>query len=735
MDESGSFEGDVKTANRQSPLIFGIMVPEDNYEDLALRLENLRNEFKYSSFVHAAEKAKGKNFIKYLKRLMEITASPGLISFVMEYDSDILVDIPEEQREAFAANRYQSMLQALVEYLVYLYPPFLGKDIKLHFHPNSRVFPAKKEMVTRYKKIGLNGFQPKGKTSWLLRALNSEWLHGILYRMTINYWPWREQIGNRAWGTIETPQGDLCKKIKHKRYPGQQNCAFMNLVDNLAWLLYMKKFASSEIENISKSFAGNITISIPYGDQLIRYRQLLHTYFRKDFHEFIPRALSFMGKNSRYFRSQLESLVEKAIDHVAPPHIHQIERLEQTVAGYLRSSAGNWRIASRIIDFLFNAVDRISDDKEDSRMTRLMIRLYGHSISIHNHRGEFGPAWKKHNEAMRFYEALESPTVEDYREYAAFMNRRGVTAANIFAFAHGNDILIPVLENLEQARAVMQKQVKGKLRDELIGKIKGTIGQNHAFLAGRRPGFYADAEKFFLSAKDEFESPQDALRQDIYLVHLYLDHGDFEKADKAWQRILNTPEVNRFVSAPSLETARYMQFVLQLIVKMVFFTGKGQKELLKHYNLEMLNQIFGSASNEHPFEFIFTYLGVMHLRRGKKEEAEKYFRWAVKIPGKNSPGIQPTLQAIRAWTHTMWAVEENKQGIGDPCARIKRARDILFGIGTNPDLAPMLCIKGGKAVSGWFSRAWNALAAVDWEKEFSDDACKQLLDCFTFNYH
>ncbi|HDH97837.1 MAG TPA: hypothetical protein ENF70_01715 [Deltaproteobacteria bacterium] len=60
---------------------------------------------------------------------------------------------------------------------------------------------------------------------------------------------------------------------------------------------------------------------------------------------------------------------------------------------------------------------------------------------------------------------------------------------------------------------------------------------------------------------------------------------------------------------------------------------------------------------------------------------------------------------------------------------------VLRWIGQQSDLVPILELQGEEAAGGWFANAWNRLRLVNWSRKFDRDACQDMVDCFTFNYH
>ena len=459
--------------------------------------------------------------------------------------------------------------------------------------------------------------------------------------------------------------------------------------------------------------------------------------------DFLPEALERWDSFKRpYYRTSINTLIQDSLKNITLDDLDDICRIEAQANGYLRSARGNWRLVSILGTRLIDAVNSLPEkERQDRQVQQILSRLYGHKLSWHNHRGEVRQAW----EASRAIDALNAgpSTIEDWRADIEIRNRQAVTFANMFAFEEGNKKIQRHLEVLQAMQDLISSKTGQEVSDPLVGKLRGTMAQNLAFLAPRDPSLFDKAEQLFLKAKEEFQRESDLLRQNIYLFHLYMDWAEInsdmqKKAAQQIEGIEGDRDFQAFLEQPDTTTARYQQFALHALLKWHLYSGNRDKwgALLSRYSVKSLAAWFGQAVNEHPFEFIFAYLGLMAMRLNKRKEAKKYIARTLRIPMEGQRIEQPTLQAIRCLILTWWAIElERAEGPQNAAKEMEAVLDVLRWIGQQPDLGPILELQGEEAKGGWFAGAWDRLRSVDWSREFDRDACQSLLDCFTFNYH
>lgn len=727
MDECGLFEkSGPKHPGWKSPLILAMLVPEESSKVLGVKYTQLCRKAGFGDIAHGRDLHQQPAYPDFSARLVQETIDNKLPLFVIRHSEDIYRQVPPQLQESFADNRYRSMAEALLEHILFLHPPYWTEELSLDFHPNTRVIPIQKDQVKDYRDCGYSCFNPKGSDIYLAHVWRDEALRIFLHRLGLEFAPWHSMIQERTWEQVEMIQAD------------KSNDPFVHWVDNLAGILMWSGRGQKESAD---KLSRHLTADLEYGFSQKRFKDIVLAYLNQDIHNFLPLALEERIRLSKpYYSRQVDNLVEQGLLSLLSQDIQSLLALEQEIDAYLRSSMGNWAFVRELTEKLLENLRKLpADQLETRRVQNLLFALYNHKLSLHNHRGEALPAWQivQKVESSHF----KPENIDDWRSEVSFYNRQAVARANVFDFEQGHEDLLPLLQTLEQNLKKVQKISKNSsLKDNLIGRLQGTIGQNYAFLAPHQPEYFDKSEKMFKKAKSEFIKSGDLLRQETYLLHLYLDGlrtGQYSKRKitNQYNALGSYEPVHEFLKSPGPETSRYMQYVLHLIVKLAFEYGEMYEKTLQIYPLKELKDWFGQAVNEHPFELICGYLGRMALAQGKKKHAHDYFEQALSIPNKDNAREQVTLQAIRGEILTWWAI--GLEQIGDKAQageKMKQALSLLDELGSNPALITMLQLQDGKAVGGWFKEAYNVLSQVDWDSNFDNSACEAFLDCFTFNY-
>lgn len=731
MDEAGEFEGDgsdVQTKYYKRPLIFGLLVLENDRSALANQYNEIAARHGMEDFIHATALHRRGGFLPFVTALVSTLATSTMIPFVMRYESDLHSFLPDAARDAYAANRHLNMAQAAFEYLLFLHPEFWGKDLIIDFHPNSRTLPVKNDDAAKiFRDMGFKGFNVPDTGKRFVQVWNTEAIRSYLHRMLIDYSPWLNKTGQRSWALVEAI-------VAYK-----SNDPFVHWADNLAWLARSGR-DTDRYSKISSELSRITTVNLTYGREHQDFRALLRLYLDRGMEELLPAAIEALPSfRASTYRNSLTYLLDSFISGSSALDVKQIESLECLADKYLRSARGNWDFVHRLLSRLVMAIDSLPEaDRQGREMRQLLSRLHSHLISVYNHRGNAGQAWQ----SFRIIDGLSlvPETVAEFYEKAEQLNRLAVTSANVFAFDESNRLLEPLTTALEESRVPLNRASQSELTFPLLGKLWGTMGQNSAFIAPRRPNFFSDAETLFIKARDSFTIPCDRLRHEVNLLHLYLDweKTDGEKrrmADATAQRIEESPSVSAFLAKPDPFTAPFNQFNLAVLVKHAFQRGSNFSDILEKYSLYSLKRWFGATTSEHPFEFICSYLGLAALRLERRQEGLAYLNHAITIPGTDNPEEEPTLQMIRCLIVVRWALLEQKiNNKANVSGKLNVVVNKLSRIGHNPGLENILRLKDGEGPNGWFAPGWRALSAVDWNNEFSKEACETFLQCFTFNY-
>lgn len=736
-DEAGEFENIEQHFKYKNSILAAMLVQEENIRESAdVYIELCRKHKISDTAVHGKDVYKEPWYIAFSEELVDLTVklidnSDSPIRLCRSTFKDDLYNDVGHISETFACNRYLYMMESLLEHLIFLDTRSYEKDQMFAILPNSRVFPCNQEQNVIFQKNGFETFRPESKTRpnfYLAKVWDETGLRIFLNRLQTDYSPFASIQGKRSIDRIELP---FAKESKDP---------FVHWIDNLAGvLMWTSGESKAKLENA-------LYMDISYGEITDLFKRLCLLYLSGKYNEFVEHYFSAVNKiNNRHYTESLNILIDKSLEKFGECSIKQAQHLESLVNNHLRSSTGAWQFVSMIIDYLIKALKNTKTLKNgDTVSERLLFRLYNHKLSFHNHRGEIVAA----NEVIRESDnlAFKPATIQEWREHVDFTNRKSVNLANLFDFKACNPELESIIDALSQSRETLNRLGNISLSDPLIGRLSGTIAQNYAFLAPFDISCFHKAETLFIKAREEFEKPADILRQNIYLAHLYMDRGITEKDKLAAviKSISSDSSVKAFIDAPSRHNSKYMSFSLAVLLKYFLNQQIQPNDFLKTFTKNNIKTWFEDASDEHPFELIFAYLGRLSYQAGDDKPAEDFFNSTLHIPAYGKTADQITIRMIHAQIMVLWAIEYAKRKETDKAVKkLKLAMSIMTKIGDNIDYSSILSIENGKGISGWFADGYNALIHSfnnnqgDNSKQAVSidlDACHKFLKCFTFNY-
>jgi len=724
MDESGSFEWSKK--NKSAPFILGVLIPEKIHVKLKTALTEGACKYNFSGFLHAADLHKEENFPLFAMYMVKLLAKyRKVIPFVCSYSQDVFKNSTATVYESLVANRYLNMVQGVLEHIMFLHPNLFGQDLTFDFHPNSRVTVVNqhmKEEIQRFENLGFNGFKIGKKEVKVFRVWNDDTLRVSLHRLALEYFSVEKVTGKRDWKKVETIVA------------AKSTNPLVHWVDVLAWV-YGHSY--SELKKSHIMIRNRVSLAFAYGPEQHRYRDLLHLYLARDLEHFLPAAIKEIPLCTLdYYRRSLETLVDRSLQSLDAASFKQMESIAAKLDDYISYSKGNWIFVMRVLDRLLEmiAVIPVTGNRDAEEKTDLLFKLYNHKARIHNHRGEDGDALQTYN--ILFALDYDYTSLARLRAWMEMQNRLAVTCANLFAFDRGNALLETIVKALSDSLQPLNHWIKKPVTDPLLGKIKGTMGQNYAFMAPFEPSCFSRAETLFLEAAAQFDHDDDRLRHTVNLLHLYLDREDDGMVKKYLHILRQTPSYKDFLIQPSANNAERMQYALLADLKCSFYQDDDLPGIISRYSIKSLNKWFGPAVNEHPFELIFAYLGRMAMSLGKPEKAGDYYGLALGIPLSTERQQQPVLQLIRGQVLTWWSLGAFTLGSYKDGIKMKKVVSQLRVISQLPGHESILVLsEDSRATGGWFAPAWEAMQKVDWERDFSQQAAELFLSRFTFNYH
>jgi len=724
-DESGQFEED--KFFRQN-LVFGILVPDEQKNDLALRYSLLKFKHKLNdrSFIHGMNLYKDKDYQNFIKDLVPLSCESSMKMVCIRYDQDILKDVAGDVSEAVACNRYLYMIQSLIDTLLFLHPPLWNPVTDFSFRHNTRVFPVKdKEVVANLKSLGYSMFpDKKDREIQIVNVWDTAGFMVFLKRRLADFSPYIQTIGVKS-----IKEADM-------RSAGNTKDPFVHWADNLAGVLLWK-----DNMPLYQMLKENLEIDAEYGGQHSMYQHLSMSFLERRFDAFLSKTLGEIARfKNPYYIKQLTTMLDMAFDHM-DVNSSQLENLTALASDLVENSSGQWNMVLKITEKLIEKFEREGRNAMASLAPRT---LQAARLSCLNHRGDVTAA-----EALAEKMASEpSVTIDDLRDKAEIKNRLAVTGANRFDFIEPAKALIPYIKRLNNSRRELSKAEGHELKDPLIGRIASTAGQAFAFAAPGCLKHFATAEKILTSAARQCVTPEDTLRQRIYLAHLYLDmdrlfihsvlkeddqrkkEGRFDKASEMIHLIVETPAVRSFIKNPSGEVSMAMAYVLSLVLKHQLQTGEEILHDAQIWIEKNLKRSFHHCMNEHPFELIWSYMGQLAFKNGDVEKADAYFDKALTIPFRIMEA-PPVIQAIHCqiigiWAKALVVSKKNDEAL----EKIKVLVHIMNRLTENPENQTIISANNG----GWFGKEINTLEKALTDKAEINKALSDFLGRFTFNY-
>ena len=732
MDEGGIFEGTIyDIITRRLSMLFLLVLDTEKYK-LEEELRNIYSQYYPSDvYPHAMKHAKTNEFYLCMKNIINVLQNYHLKFFYFKHKDDVYYNDINILNDEHLANRYLNMFLSGLEYITFLDVFSWGKDIKYSYFPCSRVTPIELDNIekkNKYEKAGYKVFLPnEDSEQYLVILMDTTSLRSSLYNMYREYHIFSPKIGRREYSEIESIVAYKSKDV------------FVHLVDNLVMILRSGNF-NKKLKELRNDIEQQIDNVIEYNIDHYIYRNILLRYLNNDKLNALTEIVRQKDRlNAEYIKRSFNQLIS-ILNTKDKLTLSELITLESAIDNDLRSSRGNWDYIVTILDHFDAFMKKIPDTERNSeQFQRLLKRVYSHKLSIHNHRSEVLSAWQ----VLQKINEISAPSLsfEEWREEIEIHNRVAVASANMFEFEKSNLALEQDLQLLQEIKEKVQSVTRKEIKDHILGKVLGTLGQNYGFMAPFKSEFFTKAEDCFRRAKAEFVKERDRQRQDIYLLHLYydwqkIDNTASQKGQALFKELVDGPDVQQFLNNPSSENAKYKQFILQIILKYHLEADTAIiKQLCEQFSLPNLKQLFGGAADEHPFELIYGYLGLMCMRSDNLKDAEVYFESALQIPVNTDKDEQPTLEAIKAQILTRYALElYRKNEKRDACQKMQDAVKIMEQLGNHPEYKPILSLQDGQAVDGWFKDAWNCMVKVDWANDFNEDACKTFLKYFTFNY-
>lgn len=705
MDESGTFNA---SSQKEPYLVLGILVPDSIADALREGLANALIKHKLPRRLHAAEYLQKPGFKNYLA---------DCISLMEEYLPTIFccrrtpgTPIPDIYR-SMPELLYTDMALNTLEHVLMLAPSLWGQDLAISLHPNSRSMSQLDErQAAWFRQAGFGIRYDEYNKTYRAFVFTNDMLRTFVQRLFLDLIPVKEVTGRREFPVVETVVA------------GRSDEPLVSLVDSLAWI------ARGNAPELASRLEACMDINLLHGTVEKRYRTTAQAFLRGEYGDCLLQLQSLPGKlPNEYYRRALRDILTRCTAALAasPAASLELEQVERFVSWGLDLSWGNW-------ETLLHLTNMVLDHLESMPQT-LQLRFLNHAVRLHNHRGEHRAAMERLERIRTLRNAASSLDLTEWRADLETLNRTAVAGANIFDFSTLNGQLESAIERLEGMRRLAETPGGPPIRDELMGKLLGTLGQNYAFRARANPEAGVRARECFRQAKGHFLQEKDLQRQDVYLLHLATDLGDARLGREALASLGASPDIAAFLDAPTPENAPGQGFLLHALLRHLASDAAYGRALAQQYSPERLQELFADKFSQHPFQFICGFMGTIAGKAKEITAMRAYFSSALEITTKHMAD-SPLFTMLHAQVLARQGLAEHLATATLQAETMHQLLGTLDKVANNPEAGNMLQLEGNTAVGGHFAAAYNALRAVHWETDFDVDAVRHFLDCFTFNY-
>lgn len=494
-------------------------------------------------------------------------------------------------------NRYQSLLQALIEHLIFVDPAATDKltdDWTLHLHIAQRRIPLDPSQTRERRAFEDRGYQVKPYRNnkpcpdaekpdqyFVLNTLSERDLEQILRSTQMKYWG-RDPI------EIETIE------ISAINYHHGTSLAGLYLAD-----LYLGQYRQKIVRNTAVDILSEFR-DLSYGPWLESLSQL-KLAIAGDNLEAYRNARGALREYFDQLNPHLKKLLESFEDQVFELRQQRPELMEEelTQAVDLVEVPGQ---ANRAFYIAHRACQALANSNALTTRTKL---LYLQTRQSHaNHTGQMARAdgvWKRFQQLV---DAKGQPGPNLFGFHVEIRNRRAVTLIDQFRPDEAVEALLPLIEKQEQLAELVGHRDLARA----IGACYGTLGQAEAFV-----GNLESAESFFRHALTYFDESADQQRQWIYLGHLACE------LPAAQGRALWAEALENIQRLSDLEdaVASGSQYLIAIYLKSCLVFSPPEtllRELQKWADTNLLGKFTAQDKSHHPFGLIYQTRAMCHDR-------------------------------------------------------------------------------------------------------------------------
>lgn len=726
IDESGFFEKNNDQKDNKARLIGGITVPQS----LAQKKDELSREImeigkKYFTQMRSPTDIHISDIDKYIPGKKPWDLRNELISFMNEkmYGARIffIYDTTDLNREQGLpeAQLYRNMLAHLLQTIL-LYHPHFNAKTNFNCMLAHRRFPYLAKFEDALAGHGYLKLKNPYNGKTFFTAITKAELEGIMTSVEkfLRFYSYKKA------------------SYEVKPYAEWKN-PFMAMADCICNTVLQILKKSNSPKDIHKNLVGQ------FGKERVLFycpvnydlpENLLTSFHQGHFDQF----LAGYYKRGRYnpFPDQylLYPAFKKTMLVLERSYKHMKQKEYETLIGladdFLEDRLFHrLHVVGGLIKLLHAQMIPIADKSEDPEWDALAYRYFDVGMRHANHTANTikGSCFRDMGE--RVYKRLAGRTVHQIREHHEFINRASIIDANEFAFQRAIERLEPVKEREQNLTRLLDNG-----RNEIFGKICGSMGQDYAFLEANEK-----ALEYFSLAANHLGSKN--TQQSSYRAHLainkkkdknaYLKETCFLFGEKSFPGYKSCIKI-------CFGNIQKFSFSLHLLLKgmLVFLDNKDSiKDILNEIRINPSKPMY----NNHPWELIFIVLGRLLNKIGRNEDARKFWEASYNF-AKNNDQLTFIMigHSARAWEALSWLNDGN----------LKKARNVLlpvvetFNRLQKENLAPgifnpnKVSDEDGKIRAGWFDEIGHRfLVELDMANEATlRSLSDEFISRFTFNY-
>ena len=721
IDESGEFE---KSESPQPPvrLIGGVLMPPE-LKARELEVENALKPIRKLYFpgqkkTHVSElrdhKAK-KDLRERMRSVFQEKMPEAKIAFI--YDLSVLSDDPA----CSGAQLYRNMLVKLLRAVLF-YHPFFGPRDHVRCNVAHRRFPYLtkfEDVLAGQGYLKLKDF--KGRTEFT--AITQADLLSIMQtvRQSLRFLSQRQDehrvLPYSAWTSPFMEVADwICYEVRDFLCDGIQPMTLLKQIQGHLGHERILFFCPSEYELPEAS------LNSFHANQAGRFLSL---YLEQSG----QRPSATAGCDHLLLKPGILTIFQRLQSSSDADEIRPIVAL----ANNLLENKEFYRLdeVQLLIKLVEKRLDLVDQEKPDPVWDRLAFDYHDVCIRYCNHTAN-AKAGKIHREkALKLYGRIRPKNFDMIRAFHALINRISIWDANEFAFDRGNAFLAPFLAKEEQFSELMSLE-----RNDIQGKIYGTMGQNHAF-AGR---LNEAAQTLEMAGK---HLGMVDVQQNSYRAHLAVERRDRDAYETEMALLFRRESFPGFptITQDCIRGLPKSAFDLHLILKglLTFSETKSEQDQLARDIHARIHAEPNKYKEKHPWELIWTTLGRLFQNVGKVDLARKYWRAAASFTDNPDKLVFVMLgHSARGWEALTW-LKENNPREASQCLKPVAATFSLIAADNsalgifNPNRE---ADEDGVVRAGWFDKVGRRfLSELDGATpETLRRLVEAFVDRFSFNY-